>query len=178
MSPIDRIPSLARSGRAHIGRGRVVTIENGGCLNRGHGWLPLRVGIVGFVPKSRAGVIIVGETCGHARVAKLRFAILSEGSQTKNLASSLEVVRTDSYDSNVVKMVGLEPCNGNGNFVSGRIADMNAIDLNSVFLHRSVAIGSSPAQGGGVGSNASKRHVGRLRHVDPENVNEVRDGFP
>lgn len=158
----------------------------------------MRVGIVGFVPKSRAGVIIVGETCGHARVAKLRFAILSEGSQTKNLASSLEVVRTDSYDSNVVKMVGLEPCNGNGNFVSGRIADykgamsvattmqggdtpaptMNAIDLNSVLLHRSVAIGSSPAQGGGVGSNASKRHVGRLRHVDPENVNEVRDGFP
>ena len=55
---------------------------------------------------------------------------------------------------------------------------MNAIDLDSVFLHRSVAIRSSPAQGGSVGSNASKRHVGRLRHVDPENVNEVRDGFP
>lgn len=120
-------------------------------------------------------MIIVGETCRHARVAKLRLAILSEGSQTKNLASSLEVVRTDGDDSNIVKMVGLEPCNGNGNFVSGRIADykgsmsaatvsredtpgptMNAIDLNSVFLHRSVAVGSSPAQGSGVGSNASK----------------------
>lgn len=143
-------------------------------------------------------MVIVGETCGHTRVAKLRFAVLSKGSQTKNLASSLEVVRTDSDDSNVVKMVGLEPCNGNGNFVSGRIADykgvtsvttvnqredtlaptMNAIDLNSVFLHRSVAVGSSPAQGGGVRSNASKRHVGRLRDVDPENVDKVRNGFP
>lgn len=119
MSPIDRISSLARSSRAHIGRRRVVTIENRGRLNGGHGWLPLRVGIVGFVPESRTGVVIVGETCRHTRVAKLRLAILSEGSQTKNLASSLEVVRTDSDDSNIVKMVGLEPCNGNGNFVSG-----------------------------------------------------------
>lgn len=55
---------------------------------------------------------------------------------------------------------------------------MNTINLYRVFLHRTIAGRGGPAESGSIGSNASKRYVGGFRDIDPEDIDEVGDGFP
>lgn len=47
---------------------------------------------------------------------------------------------------------------------------MNAIDLYSIFLYRSVTGRASPAQSSRIGSDASKGNIGRLRYIDAEDI--------
>lgn len=48
---------------------------------------------------------------------------------------------------------------------------MNAIDLNSVFLYRSITGWTSPAQCSSIRSNAGERNIRRFGYVDTENIN-------